>query len=154
MFQESAECDEHSRIPLHNVDENREHHNGQGEASQGESAEPGSSQERKWGERDVGGHVNFLDAVHGRRNELSHLSKTWIQRTEEGRRNTLLGLRKTIEIYEKDTYEESSKMLEESLINSRERTSINTIADPETHREKCVRFQSQWFCQCTHRHQY
>jgi ATP-binding cassette, subfamily G (WHITE), member 2, SNQ2 len=97
MFQESAERDGSPQVPLHNVDvEIRP--SGPVEASQDGPSEHLATQDGTWGERDIGGPVNFLDAMQefeDLRNELSHLSKTRTQRTEEGRRHTSLGLRKT-----------------------------------------------------------
>jgi hypothetical protein len=96
MFQQSAERDELPRTPLHNVDEVHVSPNGAGEASQ--SNAPDTVQDGTWGERDVGGPVNFHGAMQEfeeLRNELSHLSKTRTQKTEDGRRHTALALRKT-----------------------------------------------------------
>jgi ATP-binding cassette, subfamily G (WHITE), member 2, SNQ2 len=97
MFQESAERDGSPQVPLHNV-EVEIRPSGTVEASQGGPSEHLATQDGTWGERDVGGPVNFVDAMQefeDLRNELSHLSKSRTQKTEEGRRHTSLGLRKT-----------------------------------------------------------
>jgi ATP-binding cassette subfamily G (WHITE) protein 2 (SNQ2) len=96
MFQQSAERDELPRTPLHNVDETQINPGASDEASQGASS--GAVQDGTWGERDVGGPVNFQGAMQefeDLRNELSHISKTRTQKTEDGRRQNALGLRKT-----------------------------------------------------------
>lgn len=95
MFQQSAERDVPSRTPLHNVDEGQVGSNGTVDGSQ--SSASSTAQEGMWGERDVGGPVNFQGAMQefeDLRTELSHLSKTRTQKTEDGRRNTAIGLKK------------------------------------------------------------
>jgi ATP-binding cassette subfamily G (WHITE) protein 2 (SNQ2) len=97
MFQESAERHEPSRTPLHNVDEAQAHPEGTDEASHGHAAAP--AQDGTWGERDVGGPVDFQGAMQEfevLRHELTHLSKTRTQKAEESRHHPPQGLGKTI----------------------------------------------------------
>lgn len=96
MFQETAERHEPSRTPLHNVDEAQPPAEG-GEASHGNAATP--AQDGTWGERDVGGPVDFQGAMQEfevLRHELTHLSKTRTQKAEESRHHPPQGLVKTI----------------------------------------------------------
>ena len=96
MFQQSAERDEPPRTPLHNVDEAKIPSDRAGEESPSNASQ--TAQDGTWGERDVGGPINFQGAMQefeDLRNELSHLSKTRTQKTEDGRKHASLGLRKT-----------------------------------------------------------
>jgi ATP-binding cassette subfamily G (WHITE) protein 2 (SNQ2) len=122
MFQQSAERDGPPRTPLHNVDETKIPSDRSGEASPSNASQ--TAQDGTWGERDVGGPVNFQGAMQefeDLRNELSHLSKTRTQKTEDGRKHASLGLRKTntntsrrsrttdLEAQEKDAEEETQR---------------------------------------------
>jgi ATP-binding cassette, subfamily G (WHITE), member 2, SNQ2 len=77
MFIENAERHDGPRVPLHNVDVNGELPDGPEEAS------PSSGSDEKndgtWGERDIGGPVNFRAAMEdyeSLRRELTSLEKT------------------------------------------------------------------------------
>lgn len=92
MFVQNAEGREVARIPLHNTDSNGEHPRELGEATaSGSNANNGT-----WGERDVGGPVNFRAAMEDyeeMRKELSHLSKTRSTKTNATKRESS-GLRR------------------------------------------------------------
>lgn len=95
MFQQAAERDEPPRTPLHNVDETKASASGSGDASPSNAS---ITADGTWGERDVGGPVSFQSAMQefeGLRNELSHLSKTRTQKTEDGRKHDTLALKKS-----------------------------------------------------------
>jgi ATP-binding cassette subfamily G (WHITE) protein 2 (SNQ2) len=101
MFAESAEGrtrNEGPRIPLHHVDETGERPHEPEEASQAQSTGADVSRDGAWGERDIGGPVNLEEAMQDfeeLRHQLTELSKTRTQRTEERRRRASFGLKKT-----------------------------------------------------------
>jgi hypothetical protein len=94
MFTENAEGREGTRVPLHNVDETGERPHQPEEAISSASSD-GNDVDGTWGERDVGGPVNFRDAMQEYeelRKELTTLSKTRTNRSGAHRPST--GLRK------------------------------------------------------------
>jgi len=96
MFTEKAEGREGTRVPLHNVNNTGERPRGPEEAqSSGSDYDEGT-----WGERDIGGPVNFrsgMQEYEHMRKELSSLSKTRSARTEPSNAaGCTSGLRNTI----------------------------------------------------------
>jgi ATP-binding cassette subfamily G (WHITE) protein 2 (SNQ2) len=96
MFTEKAEGREGTRVPLHNVNNSGERPRGPEETqSSGSDYDEGT-----WGERDIGGPVNFRSAMQeyeDMRKELSNLSKTRSGRTEPSNAaGCTSGLRNTI----------------------------------------------------------
>lgn len=78
MFTENAEGREGTRVPLHNPDNNGERPRHPEEASSSSSGID-TPNDGTWGERDVGGPVNFRNAMlnyEEMRRELTTLSKT------------------------------------------------------------------------------
>jgi ATP-binding cassette subfamily G (WHITE) protein 2 (SNQ2) len=80
MFTENAEGREGPRVPLHNIDDT-----GEGERPHepeeviSSASSTGDDADGTWGERDIGGPVNFRAAMHDyeeMRRELTNLSKT------------------------------------------------------------------------------
>ena len=96
MFTENAEGHEGNRVPLHNTEVTGEHPiNPEDVTSSGSS---GINGEGMWGERDVGGPVNFRSAMleyEDLQRELTELSKTRSGRTNRSTaRQSSSGLRK------------------------------------------------------------
>ena len=96
MFTENAEGREGTRVPLHNVGDT-----GEGPHEPEEAVSSGSSgidADGTWGERDVGGPVNFRAAMQDYedlRKELTTLSKTRTNKTNRsGARRSSTALRK------------------------------------------------------------
>lgn len=78
MFTENAEGREGSRVPMHNTEDHGERPHQPEEASSSSSGLD-TPHDGTWGERDVGGPVNFRNAMldyEEMRRELTHLSKT------------------------------------------------------------------------------
>jgi hypothetical protein len=95
-FTEKAEGREGTRVPLHNVNNTGERPRGPEQTqSSGSDCDEGT-----WGERDIGGPVNFRSAMQeyeDMRKELSNLSKTRSARTEPSNAaGCTSGLRHTI----------------------------------------------------------
>ena len=89
MFKNSAEGREGARsVPLHNVDNTGERLHQPNEAiTEGNDGNGDGS----WGERDIGGPVNFRNAMQDyeeMRRELSSLSKTRTQKTDKSHPGT------------------------------------------------------------------
>jgi len=88
MFTENAEGrrarGEGTRVPLHNVDNTGEHSHHPEEASASSSIS--ENNDGTWGERDIGGPVNFRHAMleyEDMRRELSTLSKSRTGKTDK-----------------------------------------------------------------------
>jgi ATP-binding cassette subfamily G (WHITE) protein 2 (SNQ2) len=96
MFTEKAEGREGTGVPLHNVNNTGERPRGSEEAQSSGS----DYDEETWGERDIGGPVNFRSAMQeyeDMRKDLSNLSKTRSARTEPSNAaGCTSGLRNTI----------------------------------------------------------
>jgi hypothetical protein len=78
MFTENAEDRHGTRVPLHNTDDNGERPH-QPEEAESSSSGNDTPNDGTWGERDVGGPVNFRNAMldyEEMRRELTSLSKT------------------------------------------------------------------------------
>ncbi|KAH6678280.1 ABC-2 type transporter-domain-containing protein [Halenospora varia] len=96
MFTQVSEGREGTRVPLHNVDENGERPHQPEEAS---SSGSDANNDGTWGERDIGGPVNFRNAMieyEDLRRELTQLSKTRSAKTDKSHPNRQSGLRRTI----------------------------------------------------------
>lgn len=88
MFTENAEGREGGRVPLHNVDDNGERPHQPEEASGSSTGVDTPAGEGTWGERDIGGPVNFRNAMIGyeeMRRELTHLSQSRTSKSDSRR---------------------------------------------------------------------
>lgn len=77
MFTERSEGKEGSRVPIHNIDDNGERSHSPSEADPDNNRSTGN--DGTWGERDVGGPVNFRQAMSEfevMRRELSNVSRS------------------------------------------------------------------------------
>lgn len=77
MFTENAEGREGTRVPLHNTEDNGERPHAPEDSSSSSGNE--GNKDGTWGERDIGGPVNFRNAMldyEEMRRELTGLSKT------------------------------------------------------------------------------
>ena len=97
MFTENAEGHEGARVPLHHVDDTGERPHEPEEATSSTSS-TGNEADGTWGERDIGGPVNFRAAMQDyedMRRELTNLSKTRTNKTNRsGARQSSTALRK------------------------------------------------------------
>lgn len=80
MFTENAEGRDGTRVPLHNVDDHHGERRHQPEEASGSSTGVNTpADDGTWGERDIGGPVNFRNAMinyEEMRRELSNLSRS------------------------------------------------------------------------------
>ncbi|KAF8867215.1 hypothetical protein BDZ45DRAFT_609442 [Acephala macrosclerotiorum] len=96
MFTKNAEGRGGTQVPLHNVDDNGERPHQPEETSGSSTGVDTPINDGTWGERDIGGHVNFRNAMidfEEMRKELTHLSKSRTSRSDTRRPGTS-GLRK------------------------------------------------------------
>ena len=95
MFTERAEGREGTPVPLHNVDDTSERHR---QPEEGTSSGSSAVEDGTWGERDVGGPVNFRAALQDfeeMRRELTTLSKIRTNKSNRsGARQSSIALRK------------------------------------------------------------
>ena len=97
MFTENAEGPEGTHVPLHNVDNAGERPHAPGEAVSSSSS-TGNEADGTWGERDIGGPVNFRAAMQDyeeMRRELTTLSKTRTNKTNRSGRSNRSGARRS-----------------------------------------------------------
>ena len=97
MFTENAEGRGGTRVPLHNVDNTgeRPHHL---EEVNFTTAPSTGNEDGTWGERDIGGPVNFRSAMQDYedlRKELTSLSRTRTNRTNRSGRSARSGARQS-----------------------------------------------------------
>jgi ATP-binding cassette subfamily G (WHITE) protein 2 (SNQ2) len=88
MFTENAEGRDGTRVPLHNVDDHGERPHQPEEVSGSSTGVDTPADDGTWGERDIGGPVNFRNAMidyEEMRRELSHLSKSRTSKSEPRR---------------------------------------------------------------------
>ena len=97
MFTENAEGRNGTRVPLHNIDNSGESPHQPGEADSTLASSTGI-EDGTWGERDIGGAVNFRSAMQDYedlRKELTSLSKTRTNKTNQSGRTGRFGARRS-----------------------------------------------------------
>ena len=90
MFLQNAEGRDGPRVVLHNVDFNGEHPHQPEEAKSSSASASGSEACGSWGERDMGGPVNFQAALQDyeeMRRELTNLSRSRTNKTNRSGRS-------------------------------------------------------------------